>query len=98
MPFCAVLNLRNKHDPGASASLDSIVGDVQEGNYGPWLVVSHRRSGHKKPEYVGGQGETILTDLHVTCHLDGPWVIKGLQMKTHCGPQPPRAQLVQTLS
>ena len=60
------------HDPGASASSDGTVEDVQEGNYGPWLVVSRRRSGHKKPEFVGGQDETILTNSHVTCHLDGP--------------------------
>ena len=30
MPFCAVLNLCNKHDLSTSASSDSTVGDIQE--------------------------------------------------------------------
>ena len=53
--FVPVHDSRNKHDSGASTSLDSTVGDVQErdvqdGDYNLWLVVSRRRNGHKSPK------------------------------------------------
>ena len=53
--FVPVHDSRNKHDLGASTSSDSTVGDVQERDvqdrdYGPWLLVSRRRNGHKSPK------------------------------------------------
>jgi len=34
---------RDRHDPGPSVSSDSMIGDVQEGDYGLWLVVTQKK-------------------------------------------------------
>ena len=72
----------NRHDLSTFASADCIAGDMQErdvhkGDYGLWLVVTHKRSGHKSSKnqstWVVKMGPTLLARMsHATSMDTGP--------------------------